>query len=241
MESLGLPRRAMRRRIEDTLDLLGIDDLRDRVPGDSPVVNSSGSRSRRCSLRTRRCWPWTNRPRLSTRCRPRTSSPRSAGWCTTSAHGAGRRAPPRPGAGVRRHPRLPHRRRDRHPHRPAAGGCRRMSAPPAGGGAGRGHGLEPADGHGPIRPAAGGRHPRAAGCSRRRTSRSAPPARPARRWRRYTGSASLSGRRPAISALTDVSLTVASGQITAVMGRNGSGKSTLLRALAGCTHRPAGA
>jgi energy-coupling factor transport system ATP-binding protein len=46
------------------------------------------------------------------------------------------------------------------------------------------------------------------------------------------------GRRPAVQALTDVSLSMHAGQITAVMGRNGSGKSTLLRTFAGL-HPPA--
>jgi iron complex transport system ATP-binding protein len=45
------------------------------------------------------------------------------------------------------------------------------------------------------------------------------------------------GCRP---ALTDVTLTLAPGELTAILGANGAGKSTLLRALAGLLHPSAG-
>lgn len=48
----------------------------------------------------------------------------------------------------------------------------------------------------------------------------------------------LAAHHGAVTALTEVSLRVASGEVVAVMGRNGAGKSTLLAVLAG-VHRPA--
>ena len=50
-----------------------------------PAASSSGSRSARCSPRTRGCSCSTSRPRRSTRPPPRRCSPRSPGSCTTSA------------------------------------------------------------------------------------------------------------------------------------------------------------
>ena len=48
MEQLGLPADVMRRRVEETLDLLGIAELRGRDCARSPAASSSGSRSARC-------------------------------------------------------------------------------------------------------------------------------------------------------------------------------------------------
>ena len=44
----------------------------------------------------------------------------------------------------------------------------------------------------------------------------------------------------AINVLWDVSLTVASGQTTAIVGPNGAGKTTLLRAIMGLVRATAG-
>lgn len=48
MESLGLAPDVMRRRVEETLDLLGLAELRDRPIATLSGVSSSGSRSARC-------------------------------------------------------------------------------------------------------------------------------------------------------------------------------------------------
>ena len=54
MEQLGLPADTMRRRVEETLDLLGIADLRGARPAHALAAgSSSGSRSARCSPCTR--------------------------------------------------------------------------------------------------------------------------------------------------------------------------------------------
>ena len=85
MESLGLPADVMRKRVEETLDLLGLADLRDR-----PLAHLSGGQQQRVAIGSvltthpgSSCS--TSRPRRSTRSPPRRCSPRSSGWCTTSA------------------------------------------------------------------------------------------------------------------------------------------------------------
>lgn len=85
MESLGLPPDVMRRRVEETLDLLGWPSCGSRRSARSPAASSSGSPSARCSPSTRRCWSWTSRPPRSTRAPPRRCWRCSSGWCTTSA------------------------------------------------------------------------------------------------------------------------------------------------------------
>ena len=62
----------------------------------------------------------------------------------------------------------------------------------------------------------------------RAARRAAAPLRPA--WAAYQAPAA---RRGPVEALREVTLTIASSLVTAVMGRNGSGKSTLLHTLAG--------
>ena len=75
MEQLGLPADTMRRRVEETLDLLGIADLRHR---DLRTLSggSSGSPSAPCSRCTPACSCSTSPPPRSTPRRPRRSSPR---------------------------------------------------------------------------------------------------------------------------------------------------------------------
>ena len=100
MEQLALPPAVMRKRVEETLDLLGLADLRDRPLHDAlRAASSSGSRSARCSPPTRGCSCSTSRPRRSTRPPPRRCSPR----ITRLVHDLGRhrgagRAPARTGA-----------------------------------------------------------------------------------------------------------------------------------------------
>jgi energy-coupling factor transport system ATP-binding protein len=48
MEQLAVPPPVMRKRVEETLDLLGLADLRHRALAELPVANSSGSRLDRC-------------------------------------------------------------------------------------------------------------------------------------------------------------------------------------------------
>lgn len=84
MESLGLPADVMRKRVEETLDLLGLADLRHR-----PLADLSGGQQQRvamgrCSPRTLGCSCSTSRPRRSTRSPPRRCSRRCSASCTTS-------------------------------------------------------------------------------------------------------------------------------------------------------------
>ena len=102
--SSRLPAATMRKRVEETLDLLGIAELRDVRCATCPAGSSSGSPSARCSPPTRGCSCSTSRPRRSTPPAPRRCSPRSPGSCTTSAVTVVRgRAPGRAGAALRRH------------------------------------------------------------------------------------------------------------------------------------------
>ena len=83
---LGLPADVMRKRVEETLDLLGLAELRDRPLRDAlRRAAAAGRDRRRCSPRTRGSWCSTSRPPPSTRPPPRRCSPPSPGWCTTSA------------------------------------------------------------------------------------------------------------------------------------------------------------
>ena len=86
----GAARRArrdvMRKRVEETLDLLGIAELRRRPLRDAVRRPAAAGRDRLgADRRTRGCWCSTSRRRRSTRPRPRRCSPRSRGWSTTSA------------------------------------------------------------------------------------------------------------------------------------------------------------
>ena len=77
MESLGLPPAVMRKRVEETLDLLGLADLRDR-PLDDPVGRPAAAGRDRRGARppTRASWCSTSRPPPSTRWPPRRCWPR---------------------------------------------------------------------------------------------------------------------------------------------------------------------
>ena len=85
MESLGLPPDVMRRRVEETLDLLGLAELRDR-----PIATLSGGQQQRVAIGSvltphPGSWSWTSRPPRWTRRRPRRSWRSSSGWSTTWA------------------------------------------------------------------------------------------------------------------------------------------------------------
>jgi energy-coupling factor transporter ATP-binding protein EcfA2 len=233
MESLGLPRRAMRRRIEDTLDLLGIDDLRDRVPGEL-----SGGQQQRVAIAA----VLAANPSVLALDEPTSAlDPLSAedvlAAISRLVHDVGTTVL------VAEH------RLDR-----VLGSADTLAFLTAGEPCIRTGSLPDAAGACPLRPpvvelgvALGWTPPtitvrsarqRATGIRERLAAGgSAPartPARPAGAPLAEThGLCVTLGRRPSIAALSDVSLTVPAGQITAVMGRNGSGKSTLLRALAG--------
>ena len=235
MESLGLPRRAMRRRIEDTLDLLGIDDLRDRVPAEL-----SGGQQQRVAIAA----VLAANPSVLALDEPTSAlDPLSAedvlAAISRLVHDVGTTVL------VAEH------RLDR-----VLGSADTLAFLTAGEAGIRTGRLPAAAGACPLRPpvvelgvAMGWSPPtvtvrsarqRAAGIRERLTARGLAaasgraPARAAGPPLAETHGLSVTlGRRPAIAALTDVSLSMHAGQITAVMGRNGSGKSTLLRALAG--------
>ena len=86
MESLGLAPDVMRRRVEETLDLLGLADLRDR-----PIATLSGGQQQRVAIGSvltphpHASWSWTSRPPPWTRPQRRRSWPSSSASCTTSA------------------------------------------------------------------------------------------------------------------------------------------------------------
>ncbi len=85
MEQLAVPPDIMRKRVEETLDLLGIADLRRRA-----LHELSGGQQQRVAIGSvltahpRASWSSTNRRRLSTRPRPRRSWPPSPGWSMIS-------------------------------------------------------------------------------------------------------------------------------------------------------------
>ena len=84
MEQLAVPAQVMRKRVEETLDLLGLADLRAEPLLELSGVSSNGWRSGRCSPRTRGSSCSTSPPRPSTPLRPRRCSPPSPGSSTTS-------------------------------------------------------------------------------------------------------------------------------------------------------------
>lgn len=85
MESLGLAPEVMRRRVEETLDLLGLAELRDR-----PIATLSGGQRQRVAIGSvltphPGSWSSTNPPRPSIRRRRKRSSRSSNASSTTSA------------------------------------------------------------------------------------------------------------------------------------------------------------
>jgi energy-coupling factor transporter ATP-binding protein EcfA2 len=234
MESLGIARRAMRRRIEDTLDLLGIDDLRDRVPGEL-----SGGQQQRVAIAA----VLAANPSVLALDEPTSAlDPLSAedvlAAVSRLVHDVGTTVL------VAEH------RLDR-----VLGSADTLAFLTTGAPGIRTGPLPAAAGDCPLRPpvvelgvAMGWSPPtvtvrsarqRATGI-RERLGAGQPAERVGRTNRaagtplaQTHGLSVTLGRRPQVQALTDVSLTLHAGQITAVMGRNGSGKSTLLRALAG--------
>jgi energy-coupling factor transport system ATP-binding protein len=235
MESLGLPRRTMRRRIEDTLDLLGIDDLRDRVPGEL-----SGGQQQRVAIAA----VLAANPSVLALDEPTSAlDPLSAedvlAAISRLVHDVGTTVL------VAEH------RLDR-----VLGSADTLAFLTAGQPGIRTGPLPAAAGTCPLRPpvvelgvAMGWSPPTVTVRSARQRAtgirEQLGTGRRAAQWVGRTNRAAgtplaqthgLSvtlGRRPQVQALTDVSIAVHAGQITAVMGRNGSGKSTLLRALAG--------
>jgi energy-coupling factor transporter ATP-binding protein EcfA2 len=83
METLGVEPLAMRRRLEETLDLLGLADLRDRSLGELSGGHSSASRSVRCSRPAHASSSSTSRPRHWTPLRQKRSCRRCTGWSMT--------------------------------------------------------------------------------------------------------------------------------------------------------------
>lgn len=85
MEQLAVSPPTMRKRVEETLDLLGLAELRHRALHELSGGSSSASPSARSSPPTRGSWSWTNPPPRSTRPPRKRSWPPSPGSSTTSA------------------------------------------------------------------------------------------------------------------------------------------------------------
>ena len=236
MEAMGVEATAMRRRVEETLDLLGLAELRGRA-----LRDLSGGQQQRVAIG---------------RCSPPAPGPR-AGRADVGAR-------PR-GGGGRPGRAAPAGARPRH-HRRAGRAPARAGRPPRRPGGAVGDGrtsalLEPAEAMrtSPVLPPVVGLG-RAAGWTplplsvrdaRRRAVGAADDARRAASCRPPTpvaraGDVSarvhrLVVRRGPVTALRGVDLDLARGERDAVMGRNGAGKSTLLAALAGSLRPSSGA
>jgi energy-coupling factor transport system ATP-binding protein len=243
MESLGLPRRAMRRRLEDTLDLLALDDLRDRVPGEL----SGGQQQRVAIAAVLAANPWVLALDEPTSALDPLSSEDVLAAISRLVHDVGTTVL------------IAEHRLDR-----VLGSADTLAFLSSGTPGVRTGPLPAAAATCPLKPpvvefgAAMGWDPptvtvrsaRQRATAMREQLAAGPQGAGARstpvRNRRPAGEALAEanglgvvlGRRPTIPALTDMTVSFHSGQITAVMGRNGSGKSTLLRALAGL-HEPA--
>ena len=263
MESLGVAPDTMRRRVEETLDLLGLAELRDR-----PIATLSGGQQQRVAIGS----VLTPHPRVLVLDEPTSALDPAAAeevlavlqrlvhdLGTTVLHG---RAPPRTRRPVRR-PGRPAARPGRAPvARHARQDHGRLAGPPAGGGAGPAGRLVPAAADGARRPPPGGHlRERLAGPDEETGAPAGPgplpsaPARPGRpaplpacrcacalpRRRRSPPPTVTGGRREVArpygaggSRRCAGSISPSGpGETVALMGRNGAGKSTLLAALVG--------
>ena len=237
MEQLAVPPDVMRKRVEETLDLLGLAELRHRAAARDLRRSAAAGRDRRGAHRPS---AGAGARRADLRARPdrRRGGARGdhpAGPRPRADRRAGR-APARARRAVRRPGDPPARRRERHrrARRPRCSrrrASRRRSSSSAGWPAGRRcrcRSATPAAS--PDRCASGS--PAQPPRPRRRPRRSgrAVAARPQRRR-------PLRRRRRGARASTS---SCRAGEITALMGRNGSGKSSLLWALQGSGRRQAG-
>ncbi|MFI5682265.1 ABC transporter ATP-binding protein [Streptomyces sp. NPDC051636] len=252
MESLGLAPDVMRRRVEETLDLLGLADLRDR-----PIATLSGGQRQRVAIGS----VLTPHPRVLVLDEPTSALDPAAAEEVLAVlqrlvHDLGTTV-------LMAEHRLERvvQYADRIALLPSPGAAPLLGTPaevmavspvyPPVVGLGRLAGWSPL----PLtvrdaRRGAGDLRDRLAG---RTAPRSSPPMSPdaprRRRFRRGAPAAplprvaevrSLAVRRARVDALRHVDLTIAPGETVALMGRNGAGKSTLLSALVGLVEPSAG-
>ena len=227
MESLGVAPAVMRRRVEETLDLLGLFDLRDR-----PLLSLSAGEQQRVAIGS----VLTVHPKVLVLDEPTSAlDPPAAddvlAALTRLVHDLGMTvlvSEHRLERIVQHADRVVLLRRDRGHGRVARGRAPRQSGRPADRRPRPARRLVAAAAVGPRRPprrhADAGRRSPAGLATPRPTHISAEPVAPVR---------GLVSSYDDVPALRGVDLDVASGEVVAVMGRNGAGKSTLLACLAG--------